>query len=224
MDFERSPEGDPYYFNDYYGPGLGEYVPCAKSFVILITDGEPNVNSGAQACGGFDDSFDGYGAGLLDDLGFLLNTTDQRTDLPGMQNIQLYTIFTFEVPNQMAVATNYLKRASRAGAFTDMDGNGEPFCESNCGDWGTGFYNGSCGSRDGAGACTAHALCNEWDRNCDRNPDTFFWAPNGDAIAQSMLLALTDILRRSASGTAVSILSTSAHGEGSLFQAYFKPQ
>jgi type IV pilus assembly protein PilY1 len=224
VDFEVSPEWDPYYYNDYYGPGLGEWVPCAKSFVILITDGEPNENTGAEACGGYDDAFSGDGAGLLDDLGFLMNTTDQRPDLPGMQNIHLYTIFTFESPNQMAVATNYLKRASRAGAFNDMDGDGEPFCESNCGDWGTGFYGGSCGDRDGTGACTAHALCNEWDRNCDGDPDTFFWAPNGDEIARNMLLALTDILRRSASGTAVSILSTSAHGEGSLFQAYFKPQ
>ncbi len=224
VDFEVNTDWDPYYFNDYYGPGLGEWVPCAKSFVILITDGEPNQNSGAQSCGGFDDTFDGDGAGLLDDLGFLMNTTDQRTDLPGMQNISLYTIFTFEAPNQTAVATNYLKRASRAGAFTDMDGDGEPFCESNCGDWGTSFFEGSCGSRDGTGSCTAHALCNEWDRNCDGDPDTFYWAPNGDEIAYNMLLALTDILRRSASGTAVSILSTSAHGEGSLFQAYFKPQ
>ena len=224
VDFEVNPEWDPYYFNDYYGPGLGEWVPCAKSFVILITDGEPNQNSGAQACGGFDDHFAGDGAGLLDDLGFLMNTTDQRPDLPGMQNVSLYTIFTFEQPSQTVVATNYLKRASRAGAFNDMDGDGEPFCETNCGDWGSSFYKGSCGSRDGTGVCTAHALCSEWDRNCDGDPDTFFMAPNGDQIGYTMLLALTDILRRSASGTAVSILSTSAHGEGSLFQAYFKPQ
>ena len=224
VDYEVNEDWDPYYFNDYYGPGQGEWVPCAKSFVILITDGEPNQNGGAQSCGGFDDSFDGDGSGLLDDLGFLMNTTDQRTDLEGMQNVSLYTIFTFEAPNQTATATNYLKRASRAGAFTDMDGNGEPYCETNCGDWGTGFYKGSCGSRDGNGVCTADPLCNEWDRNCDGDPDTFFWAPNGDEIAYNLLLALTDILRRSASGTAVSILSTSAHGEGSLFQAYFKPQ
>ncbi len=224
VDFEVNDDWDPYYFNDYHGPGLGEWIPCAKSFIILLTDGEPNQNSGAQSCGGFDDSFAGDGSGLLDDLGFLMNTTDQRTDLPGMQNVTLYTIFTFEVPNQTAISTDYLKRASRAGAFTDMDGDGEPYCEVNCGGWGSGFYEGSCGSRDGTGACTANALCNEWDRNCDGDPDTFFWAPNGDEIAYTMLLALTDILRRSASGTAVSILSTSAHGEGSLFQAYFKPQ
>ena len=224
VNFEVSSQWDPYYFNDYYGPGSGEWVPCAKSFIILVTDGEPNQNSGAQSCGGFDDTFAGDGNGLLDDLAFLINTTDQRTDLSGMQTISLYTIFTFEEPSQTATAVNYLKRAARAGGFTDMDGDGEPYCESNCGNWGNGFYPGSCGSRDASGACTAHPLCAEWDRNCDGNPDTFFWAPDGDGIARNLLLALTDILRRSASGTSVSILSTSAHGEGSLFQAYFKPQ
>jgi type IV pilus assembly protein PilY1 len=224
VDFEVNATWDPYYYNDYYGPGLGEWVPCAKSFIILITDGEPNQNSGAQSCGGFDDTFAGDGNGLLDDLGLLMNTTDQRPDLPGMQTVQLYTIFTFEVPSQTVVATNYLKRASRAGAFQDMDGDGEPYCEANCGNWGASFYSGSCGSRDGGGNCTADPLCSEWDRNCDGAPDTFFYAPDGDEISYVMLTALTDILRRSASGTAVSILSTSAHGEGSLFQAYFKPQ
>jgi type IV pilus assembly protein PilY1 len=224
VDFEVSLEWDPYYFNDYYGPGLGEWVQCAKSFVILITDGEPNNNSGTEACGGFDDAFAGDGAGLLDDLGFLMNTTDQRPDLPGMQNVSLYTIFTFEAPNQSVTATNYLKRASRAGAFTDIDGDGEPFCETTCGNWDTSFYPGSCGSRDGTGACTAASMCDEWDRNCDGDPDTFFWAHDGEELVADLLLAITDIMRRSASGTAVSILSTSAHGEGSLFQAYFKPR
>ncbi len=223
VDFETSDTWDAYYFNDFYGPGSGETIPCAKSFIILITDGEPNQNSGVDKCGSVNANFAGDGNGMLDDIAFRMNTEDIRPDLEGVQHISLYTVFTFEEPSQAQVAIDYLKRASRAGAFTDMDGDGEPFCEENCGGWGSSFYPGTCGSRDGAGECTAAPLCQEWDRNCDGVPDTFYEAQDGEQIAESLMMAITDILRRSASGTAVSILSTSAHGEGSLFQAYFKP-
>jgi type IV pilus assembly protein PilY1 len=223
VDFEVNDVWDPYYFNDFYGPGSGEWIPCAKSFIILLTDGEPNQNSGASKCGNYNADFDGDGGGFLEDIAYLMNTEDVRPDLAGTQNISLYTVWTFEEPSQAQTAVNYLKRASRAGAFTDMNGDGQPWCEENCGGWGTEFYPGSCGSRDAGDLCTAHTMCQEWDRNCDGSPDTYFEAQDGDQIGESLLLAITDILRRSASGTAVSILSTSAHGEGSLFQAYFKP-
>jgi type IV pilus assembly protein PilY1 len=223
VDFEVNDDWDPYYFNDFYGPGSGEWIPCAKSFIILLTDGEPNNNSGASSCGDYNADFDGDGGGFLEDIAYLSNTQDIRPDLPGTQNISLYTVWTFESPGETQEAVNYLKRASRAGAFTDMNGDGQPWCEENCGDWGTGFYPGSCGSKGAGDLCTAHALCQEWDRNCDGVPDTYYEAQDGEEIGESLLLAITDILRRSASGTAVSILSTSAHGEGSLFQAYFKP-
>ena len=223
VNFETSNDWDPYYFNDFSGPGAGEWIPCAKSFIILVTDGEPNQNSGAGNCGNYDASFDGDGAGYLDDIAYLMNTQDIRPDLGGTQNISLYTVFAFESPAEAPGAISYLKRASRAGAFTDMNSDGQPWCEENCGGWGTEFYPGSCGTRDAEGHCTAHPLCQEWDRNCDGVPDTYFEAEEGSELSESLLLAITDILRRSASGTAVSILSTSAHGEGSLFQAYFKP-
>jgi type IV pilus assembly protein PilY1 len=223
VDFEVNDDWDPYYYNDFYGPGSGEWVPCAKSFIILITDGEPNQNSGAGNCGNYNANFEGDGGGFLEDIGYLMNTQDIRPDLEGSQTISLYTVWTFESPADAPTAVNYLKRASRAGAFTDMNDDDQPWCEVNCGGWGTGFYPGSCGSRDAGGLCTAHTMCQEWDRNCDGSPDTYFEAQDGEQIGESLLLAITDILRRSASGTAVSILSTSAHGEGSLFQAYFKP-
>ena len=223
VDFEVNSDWDPYYFNDFYGPGAGEWIPCAKSFVILITDGEPNQNSGASKCGNYNANFDGDGGGFLEDIAYLMNTEDVRSDLAGTQNISLYTVWTFEEPGDSQDAVNYLKRASRAGAFSDMNGDDQPWCEVNCGGWGNEFYPGSCGSRDAGDLCTAHTMCQEWDRNCDGSPDTYFEAQDGEQIGESLLLAITDILRRSASGTAVSILSTSAHGEGSLFQAYFKP-
>ena len=66
-------------------------------------------------------------------------------------------------------------------------------------------------------------LDSEWDKDGDGVPDTYLEAPDGNELELKIAMALTDILRKSASGTAVSILSTSAEGEGSLYQAHFMP-
>ena len=67
-------------------------------------------------------------------------------------------------------------------------------------------------------------LVQEWDDNGDGVPDTYFEASKGNDLEQKLLEAITAMLQRAASGTAVSLLSTSAEGEGSLFQAFFKPR
>ena len=227
-DFSVNDTWDPYHFND-----SGEMVPCGKSFMILITDGEPNNNEDLGSSvdrsfvgdGKFYDSTNGYWSYYLDDLAFSMNTEDLRQDIDGDQTVSLYTIFAFEESEK---ARTYLMRASRAGGFSDLDGDGQPFCDAAgvCAEsdegWDQSFYRGTCGDTSG-GDCTADSLCKEWDRDCDGVPDTFFDAQNGSELSESLVSALTDILRRTASGTAVTILSTSVQGEGSIVQAYFKP-
>jgi type IV pilus assembly protein PilY1 len=63
----------------------------------------------------------------------------------------------------------------------------------------------------------------EWARNDGVNPDTYFYVENPLNLEVQLNKAIGEILRRVSSGTAVSVLSTSAAGEGSLFQAYFNP-
>ena len=62
------------------------------------------------------------------------------------------------------------------------------------------------------------------DVNGDGIPDNYFEASQGSNLEAKILEAITAMLQRAASGTAVSLLSTSAEGEGSLFQAFFKPR
>jgi hypothetical protein len=50
-----------------------------------------------------------------------------------------------------------------------------------------------------------------------------FEAEDPDQLAGAILLAVTDILARASSGTALSVLSTSGEGEGIIIQAYFRP-
>ena len=43
------------------------------------------------------------------------------------------------------------------------------------------------------------------------------------SLSGSCYTAINDILKRAASGTAVSVLATTGEGEGTLVQAYFRP-
>jgi len=225
---------DPYIFRmpDPNDPSqmVDQVVPCSKSFIILITDGEPNYNEdiGSWADRAFVGdgwfNYSGQYSYYLDDMAYTTHTQDIRTDLDGNQTLTLYTVFAFDNSER---AKNYLKRAARAGAFNDLNGDGQPFSDepgyTGTNDWAENFYTGSCGTRDVNGACLAHASCKEWDRDCDGHPDTYFEAQNGGELAEGLLKAITDILRRTASGSSVAVLSTSGYSEGALFQAFFKP-
>ncbi len=89
---------------------------------------------------------------------------------------------------------NILKKAARYGGFDDSIGDTPDTYDSG-----------------------------EDDRNGDGEPDTYFAASAGSDIKAQIIAAVTNILKSSASGTTVSVLSTSASGEGAIYQAYFYP-
>ncbi|HHL39368.1 MAG TPA: pilus assembly protein PilY [Deltaproteobacteria bacterium] len=64
----------------------------------------------------------------------------------------------------------------------------------------------------------------EWDSDGDGTPDTYFLVTNPLKLEQQLTAVFAEILKRSASGTSVSILATSAEGEGALYQSYFYPE
>jgi type IV pilus assembly protein PilY1 len=81
---------------------------CARNFIILLTDGEPNEDGGADAkirsLPGFSTlvgaSCDGSGEGAcLDDLADYLRQADTNPSLPGVQNVVTHVIgFTLDLP------------------------------------------------------------------------------------------------------------------------------
>ncbi|MFO7761180.1 MAG: PilC/PilY family type IV pilus protein [Desulfobia sp.] len=202
---------DPYYNGS-------EMVSCAKSFAILLTDGASTMdadipsyladydNDGNDtACTTGDEAnyntCDYYDAGTdyLDDLALYYRTTDLRsagfgkTNLPGSQHLNLYTVFaSFGTANPEA--ESLLKNAAINGGFVDLNGNNLP----------DQVY--------------------EWDNDDDGNPDTYYRADNGYKLEQNLLNAIYNILKRASSGSAVSVLSGSAEGEGTLTQAFFYPR
>ena len=205
---------DPYYNGT-------EFVYCAKSFVILITDGastkdgmipaylkdfdnDSNDNTRCDESGGSNCDYPSGGTDYLDDVALFARTTDLRsafygkTELDGEQNLILYTIYAFGTdPN----AESLLRDAARNGGFIDNNGNNRP----------DGDYGDPAEDRV------------EWDADGDGDPDTFFRADNGYELEAKMLAAVNDILKQAASGTAVSVLATAGEGEGNLVQAFFRP-
>lgn len=115
--------------------------------------------------------------------------------LRGLQNMTVYTFFAFGNMTGREV----LMHSALLGGFEDTNNNNLP------------------------------DLTSEWDKvinatgapGTDGIPDTYFESSNVDDLQERLLASLTAILRRSASGTSISVLATSATGEGSIYQAYF---
>jgi type IV pilus assembly protein PilY1 len=202
---------------------------CSKSFVMLLTDGSPSVDrkipdqyknySGADAetsfandevdvlkdgeatataCETYGYSFPSCGSDYLKDLALYARTNDLRSDLEGAQNMLLYVVHAFGGDAQ---GEQLLKDAARNGGFNDRNNNRRP----------DGAYNDPPEQRL------------EWDANGDGDPDTYYAATEGYELERKLLSAINDILKRAASGSAVSVLATTGEGEGTLVQAYFRP-
>ena len=247
---------DPYFFGSNHTPAwatTSTQVRCCKTFVILVTDGEPtqdtNIPPGLQDyahgqhgihCTGADTSsptapingtcnahpsttapyllgehktdYGSFGNHYLDDVAYWAHTNDLRPCngtadgtiavlnvtghcLAGLQNISVYTFFAFG----NIAGRELLMHAAQLGGFEDSDGNNIP------------------------------NLTGEWDKvinatgapGTDGIPDNYFESSNVDDLQERLMATITAILRKSASGTSISVLATSATGEGSIYQAYF---
>ncbi len=200
-----NPDYDPYYIADPI-TGSPISVPCRKSFIIIVTDGESTMDDDIpsylqDADGDGNDPippdqnpntypWNEYGTDYLDDIAYYIHTNDIRSDIDGSwtQTVTLYAIRAFGI-----ASVRTLSDAAKNGGFIDRNGNNIP------------------------------DLQEEWDEDGDGIPDNYFEAPSGYQIEDALLRVITDILKRNASGTAVAVLATSSRGEGTIEQAYFKP-
>lgn len=206
-------KGDP--FKDING----NIIPCAKSYLFLLTDGEPNTE------GDFPDyDNDGNDSGAsprqydaMDDLAFYAHTNDLRPAIAGNQNMDTYVVYAF---GKSPTAPVILRETAINGGFEDRNKNGKP----------DGYPMDKTGDHNAAALLSAFTQYpadqrGEWDKDGDAagTPDNYYEAQNGDEIESQVLAAINDILNQAASGTAVSVLATTGEGEGTLVQAIFLP-
>jgi type IV pilus assembly protein PilY1 len=165
---------------------------CLESFFIQISDGEPFMDGNVPMA-------DKDGDGYLDDVAFWAHNTDLRSGLREMQNLSYYGIFAF------GEGSDLLKKAARAGAFEDVNGDGLPEPPVSEG-----------GDPD--------IVRQEWDSDRDGIPDTYYEAANGHELQDHLFHAIESMMKKSGTGTAVTVLSTREKGTGTLYQAYFAPR
>jgi type IV pilus assembly protein PilY1 len=189
---------DPYYQN-------GRPVRCAKSFVLMLTDGASTMDSkipselkdyysahseyytGCNEGTGASCELPDGGTKFLDDVAYYAHINDLRADLDDEQSLTFYAVYAFGNDQN---ARDLLQEAAMTGGFDDRNGNNLPE--------------------------TA-----EYDKDGDGVPDTYFEASDGYLLEARLMAAFGDIARRAASGTSASVLATNSEGEGNMTQAYF---
>jgi type IV pilus assembly protein PilY1 len=189
-------------------------IPCAKSYLLLLTDGEANVEGGYTMKDYDADGNDSLSTAArqyddMDDLAFYAHTTDLRPTIAGKQAIDTYVVYAF---GKSTYAPTHLKETAMNGGFKDRNENGK--CD--------GYGPNASGAASGFTQFPADQR-GEWDKDGDGIPDNYYEAQNGDEIESQVLAAINDILNQAASGTAVSVLATTGEGEGTLVQAIFLP-
>lgn len=228
-DYSTGVNDDPYYFRYSGAPSNNKYVPCAKSFILFLTDGEstydqsiPNAIKGyAPATVRFagtpvGQTYDLNGTDYLIDVAYWMrreNSGDLRpgactttptsfdTCIPGKQGAILYDVFLF------GSGSTLLKDAAITGGFNDTDSDNLPDCNT---------IPAECyRDTDGDGVV---------ESNGQDLPLTYYEGDDGYALERSITAAIAAILKRSASGTAASVLASGEGSGANLIQSIFYPK
>ena len=211
-------------------------VPCAKNFVILLTDGQWNhggdPGSVTLTCT-IDTGFEQASADpvvpayWLHYRGFVNNpacTNEGFCDtlrIDALYGIGLWLGGTGELS---------LQHVAMYGSF-DLSGNqwpggmsGYPSVDSCSIDDCTDYVDGSADSNDKGSPCTPLPSSSpDWDKDGDGLPDTFYAARNATEIKTAIQSAILDILRRASSGSTVATLASRSSVSSLVIQPYFYP-
>lgn len=63
----------------------------------------------------------------------------------------------------------------------------------------------------------------EWDKDGDGVPDTYYYVVNPLKLEQQLNRSFADILANTSSGTAAAVVANNSEGQGTMIQAFFKP-
>jgi len=217
---------NPQYVCDTAGANC-VFIPCGKNFVILMSDGQWNRGN----------------IPVVDtcniDTGYEMNSADPVVPAYHMHNdfINIASSNDYGVDIHTRVSAVYsiglflggggersLKNVAMHGSFDNTEntwpGNTTGYPLDTCDDLIDCYTPGWKGS-----SCTPiPASSPDWDRDGDGEPDTFYSAQTAETIKEGVMAFVTDILKRTSSGTAVSILASGEGSGSNLIQAIFYPK
>ncbi|HKY71066.1 MAG TPA: hypothetical protein VJL88_04045 [Nitrospira sp.] len=207
-------------------PVTGQLVPCCKSFILMLSPGLPKGDGNNPDVAQFTNLMStavsnvGLTTTQLDDVAYYGRTHDIRdqSTVPGVQNVTFYAV------NAMGgrAGASTLASAAMYGGFNDKNRDNTSNFNPTSTTGQTCVY--PAGSSLDPGTGGPYYSDAEWDSNKDCIPDTYFSADGGEELADKVNEAIADILKRSASGTAISVLASSATGDGTIYQAFFFPE
>ncbi len=190
-------------------------VPCAKNFMILLTDGQWNTPSCTIDTGYESSSSDPVvPAYWLHKKGFTnIATTPQLAS-------KVESLYTIGLWLGGTGATS-LENVAMYGGFDTTTrtwpGNTTGYPLNTC-------TVDDCGAGKGSPCTSLPPSSLDWDKDGNGIPDTFYGASDALQIKQNIMNIINEILRRASAGTAVSVLSSSEGSGANLMQALFYPQ
>jgi type IV pilus assembly protein PilY1 len=226
-DYTINNNNDPY----NYSAG-GRWPACAKSFVLLITDGEPcsdgNLPSGilnyAQTagssfnCGSSPQTTHQCPAVAPFSAGNDFPSCSAGGNVAGIEDVALWA-HTKDLRNY-----NTLGGTSNSGNISGTQ-NLTLYLISAFGKGSTLLrYAAINGGFEDSNSNNLPDLQSEWDKDGNNEPDTYYEATDGYDIENAVRSALSTMLKRASSGTAASVLASGEGSGANLIQAVFYPQ
>jgi len=200
-------------------------VPCAKNFIILLTDGQWNRGGSpvGRAC-----SIDiGYENASADPVvpAYKLHKTGFTNPVDSRQS-------TFYVDSLYGIGLwlggtgeRSFKHVTIYGSF-DRSKNWpdslSDYPKTTCGPIDDCCSNSNCGK--GSPCTNLPASSTDWDKNGDGVPDTFTSASDADQIKNALSNAMSSILSRASSGAAVATLASRTGISSLVIQPYYYPK
>jgi type IV pilus assembly protein PilY1 len=221
-DYSVNTNNDPL---NYGTGGSSRYPTCAKSFVLLLTDGEPcsdgnlPTSMADYANGRSDFNCTGSTCSAQSGTGFsfpawTLPTCSAGGAVGGLEDVALWMHNT-DLRNSPSIGTDNIAGKQNLTLYTVA-----AFAPSS-----TllkyASINGGYVDTDNSGAPDTVA---KWDSNGDGVPDTYFEANDGAELETKVKDAFSGMLKRASSGTAASVLASGEGSGANLLQAIFYPR
>ena len=230
---------DPQYVcSDPNNPNTCEPVPCAKNFVILMSDGQWNrggipINWSCHIT----TDFEFYSADPVVPA-YRMHTDILRTLSVFGQNYDINVSAVYALGLFLGgTGEQALKNVAMYGSFDTSAGDWPGGTDTDSSLWNAAGRQypwatcdvDNCGPGRGSPCTPLPSQVNnttypDWDKDGDGVPDTFLNARTATEIRNSLLRFITDILRKTSAASSVSILSRRGIAGNNIIQGVFYPQ